>query len=76
LSSNEPRLTSLHGVVVTTETQELLSCELCVMVAMDDICEESHRLLGLDVGEWVDLDLLGKFVDGDQQVREAPRRLL
>jgi hypothetical protein len=72
-------------VVVAIETQELLSCELCDMVhdngvwdpkAMDDIREERHCLLGLDVGEGSDLDPLGKFVDGDKQVHEAPGRLL
>jgi hypothetical protein len=48
------------AVVVTAETQEFLSSELCVVVhddgvrnseAMDDVYEEIHRLLGLDVGE-------------------------
>jgi hypothetical protein len=47
-------------VVVFAKTQEFLSCELCAMVRvdgirdselMDDVYEESHRLLGLDVGE-------------------------
>jgi hypothetical protein len=72
-------------VVVTAEANEFLSCELCVVVcddgvrdskAMDDVCEESHHMLGLDVAEGSDLDALGKFVDGDQQVCEAPRCLL
>jgi hypothetical protein len=67
-------------VVIGTETQELISCELCVMVydngvgyleVMNDIREECHHLLGSDVGEGADLDPLGKFVDGDQLVREA-----
>jgi hypothetical protein len=44
--------------------------------AMDDVYEESHRLLGLDVGEASDLDSLGEFVDGDQQVFKAPMCLL
>jgi hypothetical protein len=35
-------------------------------VAMDDIYEESHCLLGLDVGEGSNLDPLGKFVNRDQ----------
>jgi hypothetical protein len=51
-------------VVVATETQELLSCELCDVVrdngvrdpeAMDDVCEEIYRLLvGLGIRSiWV-----------------------
>jgi hypothetical protein len=72
-------------VVVDTETQEILYCELCVVVCdngvwdpevMDDIIEERCRLLGLDVGEGSDLDPLGKLVDGDQPVCETPERLL
>jgi hypothetical protein len=64
-------------VVVVTEVQELFSCEMCAIFrdygvwepeVMDDIHEESHRLLGLDVGESSDLDLLGKFVNGDLKV--------
>jgi hypothetical protein len=54
-------------VVVITEVHELVPYEMCAIVrdngvwepeAMDDIHEESHRLLGLDVGERSDLDLL------------------
>jgi hypothetical protein len=44
--------------------------------AMDNICEERYCLLILDVGKGSDLDPLGKFVDGDQQVCEASGRLL
>jgi hypothetical protein len=43
---------------------------------MDDICEERHRLLEPDAGKGSDFDPLGEFVDGDQQVREAPGCLL
>jgi hypothetical protein len=43
---------------------------------MDDVCEERHRLLEPDDGQGSDLDPLGEFVDGDQQVREAPECLL
>jgi hypothetical protein len=43
---------------------------------MDNICEERYCLLRLDVGKGSDLDPLGKFVDGDQQVCEASGRLL
>jgi hypothetical protein len=38
---------------------------------MNNISEESHRMLGLDISEGSDLDSLGEFVDGDQQVCEA-----
>jgi hypothetical protein len=71
-------------VVVGTETHELLSCELCAIVcndgvrdpeAMNDIREECYRLLRFDASERSDLDALGNFVDGDQQVHEVPRRL-
>jgi hypothetical protein len=46
-------------VVVFAEVQELFPSELCAIVgddgvwdpkAMDDICEECHRLLGPDAG--------------------------
>jgi hypothetical protein len=82
MSHDEPVHTD---VVVTIEIQELLSSELCAMVrdngvwdveTMDDVREESHRMLGLDVSEGPDLDPLGKFVDGNQQVCEAPEHLL
>jgi hypothetical protein len=43
---------------------------------MDDVVEERHRLLGPDAVQGPDLDPLGKFVDGDQQVRVAPGCLL
>jgi hypothetical protein len=72
-------------VVVIAEIQELLSYELHAMVrddgvrdseAMDDVHEETHCLLGPNVGEGADLNPLGEFVDGDQQVRKAPGCLL
>jgi hypothetical protein len=44
--------------------------------SMDDVGEERHRLLGPDGGQGSELDPLGEFVDGDQQVREAPGFLL
>jgi hypothetical protein len=72
-------------VVVLAEVQELLPSELCAIVGddgvrdpkvMDDVGEERHCLPGPDAGEGSDLDPLGEFVDGDQQVREAPGCLL
>jgi hypothetical protein len=72
-------------VVVIAEIQEFPSCELCVMViddrvrdseAMDDVREEIHCLLRHDVGEGVDLNPLGEFINGDQQVRKATECLL
>jgi hypothetical protein len=62
-------------VVVNTETQELLPCELCVVVrddgvgdpeAMDDVREECYRMLRFDAGMGSDLNPLGEFIDGDQ----------
>jgi hypothetical protein len=44
--------------------------------SMNDVGEECHRLLGPNAGQGLDLDPLGEFVDGDQQVREAPGCLL
>jgi hypothetical protein len=38
---------------------------------MDDVGEELHCLLGPDAGQGSDLNPLGEFVDGDQQVRVA-----
>jgi hypothetical protein len=72
-------------VVVLAKVQELLPGELRAIVsndgvwdpeAMDDVAEERHCLLGPDAGLGSDLDPLGEFVDGDQQVREAPGCLL
>ena len=39
---------------------------------MDDICEEQHRLFGLDPCNGSDFDPLGELVDCDKQVGEAP----
>jgi hypothetical protein len=68
-------------VVILTEVQELSAGELDAVVgddgvqdpkAMDDVGEERHHLFGSDVVLGSDLDPLGEFVDGDQQVRVAP----
>jgi hypothetical protein len=40
---------------------------------MNDVHEECDRLLGFNIGEGPDLDPLGELVDGNHQVREAPR---
>jgi hypothetical protein len=72
-------------VVILAEVQELSAGELGAVVgddgvwdpkAMDDVGEEHHRLFGPDVVQGSDLDPLGEFVDGDQQVRVAPGCLL
>jgi hypothetical protein len=72
-------------VVVVAEAQELLPCELGAVIcengvgdpkAMDDVCEERHCLLGPDVGEGLNFDPFGEFVDGDRQVCKALRHLL
>jgi hypothetical protein len=39
---------------------------------MDDVGEEQHGLLRPDAGDGSCLDPLGKFVNGDEQVGEAP----
>jgi hypothetical protein len=68
-------------VMVVIEIQEPLASELGASVhddavrnpeAMDDVGEEQHSLLRLDAGDGSGLDPLGKFVDGDEQVGEAP----
>jgi hypothetical protein len=72
-------------VVILAEVQEFSAGELGAVVGddgvrdpevMDDVGEERHRLLGPDAVQRSDLDPLGEFVDGDQQVRVAPGRLL
>src|SRR5688572_1294252 len=72
-------------VVILAKIQEFSAGELGAVVgddgvwdpeAMDDVGEERHRLLGPDVVQGSDLDPLGEFVDGDQQVRVALERLL
>src|SRR6187455_806626 len=72
-------------VVILAKIQEFFAGELCAVVgddgvwdpeAMDDVGEERHRLLGPDAVQGSDLDPLGEFVDGDQQVRVAPGCLL
>src|SRR5688572_17943419 len=72
-------------VVILAKIQEFSTGELGAVVgddgvgdpkAMDDVGEERHRLLGPDAVQRSDLDPLREFVDGDQQVRVAPGRLL
>jgi hypothetical protein len=72
-------------VIVATEAEDLLPCELGVVVgddqvgdpkAMNDIREEWDHLLGSNVVEGSDLDPLGEFVNGDHLVCEAPGCLL
>jgi hypothetical protein len=60
-------------VVVVAEVQELFSGELRAIVGDDGVWDPESMD---DVGEGLDLDPLGEFVDGDQQVREAPGCLL
>jgi hypothetical protein len=67
------RLGVRHGypihadVVIIVEPEELLTGELCAIVgddriwepeAVDDVCEEEHRLLRLDLHDWPSLDPL------------------
>jgi hypothetical protein len=67
--------------MVVTEIQEPLAGELGAIVrddvvgnpkAMDDVGDEQHGLLRPDAGDGSGLDPLGKFVNGDEQVGEAP----
>ena len=67
------------------EVQELVTYELSAIVSnnvigdsepMDDVMDEFGLLLRLEVGDGSDFDPLGEFVNGDQEVVEAPRRLL
>ena len=72
-------------VIFITESEELLSGELCAVVcdygvwdpkAMDDVKEEQHGLLRLDRGDRSSLYPLCKLVYGDKQVRIALGRPL
>jgi hypothetical protein len=54
-------------VVIIVEPEELLAGELCAVVgddeiwdpkAVDDVCEQEHYLLGLDLRDWSCLDPL------------------
>jgi hypothetical protein len=69
-------------VVILAEVQELFAGELGAVVGddgvwdpktMDDVGEERHRLFGPDAVQGPDLDPLGEFIDGNQEVRVAPR---
>ena len=72
-------------VVLIAELQELLPCELGVVIhddrvwdpePVDYVGEELHGLLGFDLDDGSSLDLLGEFFDCHQQVGEAPVRFL
>ena len=43
---------------------------------VDDVLDEFGRPLRLEVGDGPDFDPLGEFVNGDQEVIEAPGHLL
>ena len=68
-------------VVFITESKELLSDELCVVVrddgvwdskAMDDVEEEQHGLLEFDHGDRSSFDPFCELVYSDKQVGVAP----
>ena len=72
-------------VVVVAERQEFVAGELRPIVSddgvrnpepIDDIGEEYHRLLRLDLIDWTSLDPLGELIDCYQQMGEAPEGLL
>jgi hypothetical protein len=61
--------------MVITKFQEFSIGELCAVVSddgirdpepVDDVREEQHRLLGVDFSSRPSLDLLGKFIYGDE----------
>jgi hypothetical protein len=67
--------------MVVAEFQEPFAGELGTIVrddavgnpkAMNDVGEEQHGLLRSDVGNGTSLDPLGKHVNGDEKVGEAP----
>ena len=69
-------------VIFIVESEELLSSELRAVVrddgvqdskAMDDVKEEQHGLLGLDLGYRPSVYLLCKLVYSDKHVGVAPR---
>jgi hypothetical protein len=68
-------------VVVVAEIQKLFASELGAIVrddavgnpkAVDDVSKKEHNLLGLDAGDRTGFDPLRKFVNGNEQVGEAP----
>ena len=72
-------------MVVVAERQEFLADELCPIIGddgvwnrkpVDDVSEEQHRLLGLDLIDRTSLDPFGEFIDYYKQVGVAPGGLL
>jgi hypothetical protein len=68
-------------VVVVVEIQKLFTSELGAIIrddavgnskAVDDVGKKEHNLLRPDAGDRTGLDPLEKFVNGDEQVGEAP----
>jgi hypothetical protein len=67
-------------VVVVAKIQKLFTSKLGAIVhddtvgnpkVVDDVGKKEHSLLGPDAGDRAGLDLLGEFVDGNEQVGEA-----
>jgi hypothetical protein len=72
-------------MVVITEPEEFLPCELRVVVrdygvwdpeAVDDVCEEFDGLFGPNLCDQPGLYLLSELIHDDKQVGMAPGRLL
>jgi hypothetical protein len=68
------------NVVVITEPEELLLCELCAIVGndgvwyskmVDDVGEELHGLFKSNRSDRPDLYLIRELINGDKQVRVA-----
>jgi hypothetical protein len=71
-------------MVIIVEIKKLFASELRAVVgddgvydpeAMDNISKEEHRLLRFNLRNWPSLNPLLEFVDGEQQVGEAPGAL-
>jgi hypothetical protein len=72
-------------VIVGSEIQEFISGELSVVVGNNrvrnpkmenDVFDEIYDLPGADFSQGLCLGPLSKFIDRDEQVGQAPRRLL
>jgi hypothetical protein len=72
-------------VSVITEIQEIFSDEPSVVVGNDrvrnpktknHVLDEIHGMLGADFSQGLCLDPLSKFINRDEHVGQAPRRLL
>jgi hypothetical protein len=70
--------------VIITKFEEFLPCKLCTVIhddgvwdskAVDDVEEKFHGLLGFDCRDRPSPNPLCELVNGDKQMRVAPRVL-